>query len=391
MEKKQQSTSLALMTLSFLTLASSAVSPALASVGQAYPDVPKTMISLLTTLPSLLAVPMTLLCGQVAGRTVSYRKLALAGLVCNMVSGIAPAFTSNFYLLLFWRALFGCGTGILTPLIMPAMMATFQGEEVHKQASRNAAATNIGAVLFQMFGGIACARWGWQTTFLIYVIIAPAILLVAKIFPEPPPPTDGVTRASSGQMRPIYKWCAVYFVHMVLFYVAVTETSDVVRQSGYGTAGTAAVILSVITLAGVGGGLLYKQINRWGIPLLVLAYSNLAAGYLVMALCPNVLVMGLGAALVGIGFGINMPALQVYVGQAVPGQIRAAASSVLAVFGSMGGFLSKFILAFLGARLGFDGGRGSFLVCVVGYLLLSGIFVICAVWGKKAKLRTEKV
>ena len=50
MIQNKKATSYTLVALSFLTLASSAVSPVLASVGEAYPDIPSTMISLLTTL-----------------------------------------------------------------------------------------------------------------------------------------------------------------------------------------------------------------------------------------------------------------------------------------------------------------------------------------------------
>ena len=130
MRDTKKATGLALISLSFLTLASSAVSPVLASVGQAYPDILSAMISLLTTLPSLLAIPMTLFCGHIAGKRISYRSLAICGLACNFISGIAPAFTHNFYLLLLFRALFGCGTGILTPLVMPIMMSVLDRKSV---------------------------------------------------------------------------------------------------------------------------------------------------------------------------------------------------------------------------------------------------------------------
>ena len=56
---------------------------------------------------------------------------------------------------------------------------------MHQQASLNAVFTNIGAVMFQMMGGVACARWGWQATFLIYVVVFPALLIVIRFMPEP--------------------------------------------------------------------------------------------------------------------------------------------------------------------------------------------------------------
>ncbi|WP_367924345.1 MFS transporter [uncultured Ruthenibacterium sp.] len=380
MDTKQKNISFALIAISFLTLASSAVSPALASMGQAYPDVPATLISLLTTLPSLLAVPMTLLCGQIAGKYVSYRALVIGGLLCNLISGVAPAFTQNFYLLLVWRGLFGCGTGILSPLIMPMMMATFEGQRVYRQASYNAIATNIGAVVFQMLGGVVCAAMGWKAMFMIYFLILPVLLLVAKIMPEPPrqEKSKDSPPVTFSLLKPSFKWCVLYFTHMVLFYVSVTEISGVVMESGFGTSTVSAVLLSLTTLVGVAGSYLYKSVNHRGTGFLGLSYLSLAAGYYVMAISGNVFVMAVGAILIGIGFGINMPAAQVYVGQSVPGYARNVAASILAVCGNIGGFLSKFILAGITGFLGLEGGRNAFLVCVVGYLVLAFLMGLLA-------------
>ena len=384
MIQNKKATSYTLVALSFLTLASSAVSPVLASVGEAYPDIPSTMISLLTTIPSLLAIPMTLFCGQIAGKKVSYRVLTVCGLTCNLISGVAPFFTHNFYLLLLWRALFGCGTGILTPLIMPVMMSVFRGAEVHQQASLNAVFTNIGVVMFQMMGGVACARWGWQATFLIYVVVFPALLIVIRFMPEPPALTDEEKnkKIPLSMFRPILKWCNLYFVHMILFYVCVTETSDVVMKSGFGSSMTAAVILSLVTLSGVAGGWLYKFINKWEIRALGGAYLFLSAGYLLMALSSNAVIMGVGAMLVGIGFGVNMPALQVFVGLEIPGYARSNAASFLNVFGSLGSFLSKFIMTAIAGMFGYENGRFNFVVCVNAYLVMA---LFCFLTGQKKR------
>lgn len=384
MRDTKKATGLALISLSFLTLASSAVSPVLASVGQAYPDIPSAMISLLTTLPSLLAIPMTLFCGHIAGKRISYRSLAICGLACNFISGIAPAFTHNFYLLLLFRALFGCGTGILTPLVMPIMMSVFQGDEVHRQASRNAVSTNIGAVMFQMLGGVACARWGWEATFLIYIVILPALFVVAKMLPEPPALSeeDKKKKVSFSVFAPTIKWCVLYFCHMLLFYVCVTETSSVIFERGFGDSMTAAVILSLVTFSGVIGGWIYKFINGWGIRALGLAYVFLALGYLVMSVCPNVFVMGAGAVIVGIGFGVNMPAIQVFVGMEVPAYARSNAASFANVFGSLGSFFSKFVMTAAAGVFGFQNSQSNFVICVAAYLILA---VFCFAFALRAK------
>lgn len=150
--------SVPLLALAFVQLASSAVSPALANMSQAFPEVSPAYIGMLSTLPSFLGIPCTLLCGKIVGRMVSYRTLAIGGMVISLVCGIAPAFTDSFPLMMLWRALFGMGYGIISPLMMPMVMANFHGEEIYRQTSMNAVSTNVGAVVFQLLGGYACSE-----------------------------------------------------------------------------------------------------------------------------------------------------------------------------------------------------------------------------------------
>lgn len=124
----QRAASISLLALAFVQLASSAVSPALANMSQAFPDVSPALIGMLSTLPSFLGIPCTLVCGKIVGQKVSYRTLANLGMVVSLVCGIAPAFTNSFALMLVWRALFGMGYGVISPLMMPMVMANFEGE-----------------------------------------------------------------------------------------------------------------------------------------------------------------------------------------------------------------------------------------------------------------------
>ena len=91
---QQKAASVSLLALAFVQLSSSAVSPALANMSQAFPEVSPALIGMLSTLPSLLGIPCTLLCGKIVGRKISYRTLATFGLVISLVCGIAPAFTN---------------------------------------------------------------------------------------------------------------------------------------------------------------------------------------------------------------------------------------------------------------------------------------------------------
>lgn len=385
---QQKAASVSLLALAFVQLSSSAVSPALANMSQAFPEVSPALIGMLSTLPSFLGIPCTLLCGKIVGRKISYRTLATLGMVISLVCGIAPAFTNSFALMLLWRALFGMGYGIISPLMMPMVMANFDGEDIYRQTSMNAVSTNIGAVVFQMLGGYACSALGWRATFMIYVLLLPSLLAVVFFLSEPPHQerrTNEKKLSPAEIMRASGKWCVYYLLHMVFFYVSVLQTSNVVRTSNFGGADTAAIILSVVTGGGVLGGYLYKRIKSWGVNSLTFAYVALALGYAVLTICPNIWVMGIGAVIVGIGFGINMPALQIFVGLAVPGYARSEAASYLNVFGSVGGFISSFVVTKIVQLCDWQPGRPSFVVCVVGYCVLA----VSLIAGKNLKKADE--
>ena len=92
--------------ISFLTLSASAVSPVLSEIGTSYPNVPQTIVALMTTLPTLIAIPATLITGRVLGSKLKYRTAIIWGIALNLVGGLMPIVTESFGLLLFWRALF---------------------------------------------------------------------------------------------------------------------------------------------------------------------------------------------------------------------------------------------------------------------------------------------
>jgi len=60
------------MTLFFMSMAIGAINPVLQNIAEAFPDIPFTTIALVTTLPSLLIIPTTIIAGNIVGTKVSY-------------------------------------------------------------------------------------------------------------------------------------------------------------------------------------------------------------------------------------------------------------------------------------------------------------------------------
>ena len=388
--KTQISHSLELISL--LMLSSSAVSPVLSEIGAAYPNVPETIVALLTTLPTLIAIPVTLITGRIIGIKIRYRTVIIWGIILNLVGGLMPIVTKTFELLLVWRAILGLGTGFLTPVVVPIMMAVFQGKEIHIQASKNSVSTNIGAVAFQMFGGVLCASLGWRGTFLVYSIFIPSLIIICTSMPEPQIKNviskDTFTLLREGT-KPVLKWYILYMVHMLFFYVAITEMSKVVADSHFGNSSVTGIALSIITVGGILGGIVYQWLYHFGAKTFSIAYTFLAVGYLIMQFSASRMSLILGAFIVGIGFGIHMPAIQVAVGKDAEKNKRGEAAAVASVFASIGSFFSKFLMTAIVGLLGKQTGRASFGVCVVGYFMLAVIVLFLTSENEKIKFGCE--
>ncbi|MGI6055993.1 MAG: hypothetical protein ACOYBD_03265 [Bilifractor sp.] len=79
------------MTLYFVSMAITVVTPAMATFMEHWPDKAE-YISYISTLPTLFIVIGTFLAGAVMGRKIKYRTLAIIASVIALIGGVAPAF-----------------------------------------------------------------------------------------------------------------------------------------------------------------------------------------------------------------------------------------------------------------------------------------------------------
>ena len=169
---------LAILAMSFITLAASATSPALATISKSFPEASPTAIASIATLSSLTAVPCTILSGMIAGRRVRFRTLTALGLIVTFLGGLLPVFAGSIYEILLGRAILGVGTGLIAPLTSTLVLYLFSGDEVPKQLGRNAMATNVGAVIFQLL-----QKWGnvdWKEMYRTFNMGIGMILIVSQ-------------------------------------------------------------------------------------------------------------------------------------------------------------------------------------------------------------------
>ena len=175
---------IAVCAIAFLTLVSSATSPALAVIGDNFPEASPEAIASIATLDTLTSVPFTIVTGLLLGRFVKFRVMTVLGLIISFIGGILPYFAANIGEILVGRAILGIGHGLIVPITNTLTLSLFKGDEVSKQFSRNSMATNCGAILFQLLGGFL-GDLNWRLPFVVYVAIVPVLIITIICLPEP--------------------------------------------------------------------------------------------------------------------------------------------------------------------------------------------------------------
>lgn len=104
------------------------LSPVLSSVHAYYPGVDVSLIQMLVTVPTLMAVVVALLTGWLA-LYISKKKIFLFAALVAGVTGLVPLLSDSFWTLFLFRALYGVALGIVVSLVTALVADFFDGEE----------------------------------------------------------------------------------------------------------------------------------------------------------------------------------------------------------------------------------------------------------------------
>ncbi|MBN2302822.1 MAG: MFS transporter [Lentisphaerae bacterium] len=174
---------IAVLSLSLLTImAAAAVSPALAKIKAAFPDVGKTVIKLTLTLPALLIIPFSLISGWLAAKWTP-RKTLITGLIIFCIGGMGGGLAANITQLLAFRAVLGIGVGLIMPLSTSLIADLFEGDERTKMMGLSGSVSHFGGVIFLILSGwLACISW--RAAFAVYALGFLSLALTLTRLPE---------------------------------------------------------------------------------------------------------------------------------------------------------------------------------------------------------------
>ena len=152
------------------------ISGALATIGANFPDVSELAIQNLIAIPCIVVIPVTVLVGKLM-ESISKKVIALVGAVLFLIGGVAPAFMSNFTLILVMRGIFGVGVGVAQVVSTALVAENFEGAEREKVQGNLQACQMLGCALLVFTAG-ALADVKYNLAYYVHFIAIITIVLV---------------------------------------------------------------------------------------------------------------------------------------------------------------------------------------------------------------------
>lgn len=315
MKKNQGKLALAILVLSFLTLSVTAISPIIAQMTEVFSDVPEGRIQLLVTVPSVMVLVFSALCG-VLSRFLKEKVLIICGLLLYLLGGLGPFVCTEVNQMIVFRFLLGAGIGLVSPFSQSLICKWFSGETQKRLMGFQAAFVNIGSLICTLLVGVLSV-WGWRRTFLCYLIGLPVLLLAILYIPchreEQAPPSQEKNRPRMGSavLRPavLFDFVVSAFIALLIFSYF-TNVSLVVTQKRIGGTGLTSIAVAVYYLAGVLSGLAFARIQKvFGKKLLEAATLCMCVGFLALAAAGNMPVVFLASMIMSIGYTLIIPCM----------------------------------------------------------------------------------
>ncbi|WP_300668649.1 MFS transporter [Desulfoluna sp.] len=340
----------AILSVALLTvMAGAAISPAVATIADAFSSTRPEIIKLVVTLPPLMVIPFALLAGRLTD-AFGKKKVLLTGLWLYLIGGIGGGFASTIHVLLFCRALLGLSVGLIMPISTALVSDFFEGEKATRMMGWISASNHLGGMAAQILSG-ALATLCWRYSFGAYGLACVAIAMVLFYLPEPAGKKRPCTSPKPRLSVPVYLCAGAIFLLMLVFYTVPVNIALFIAKTGMGDASSSGMACAFITGGGFVMGLCFQRVYT------ALKYFSVVVGIALMA-CGLGFLSGaetlppvfFGVALVGLGEGYLLPYIFHCVRTSVDVDQSVSAMALISSMMYLGQFSSPLLIDKIGSH-----------------------------------------
>lgn len=357
---------------SLTVMAGATIAPSLPRMAVHFQDAPqaqmlvKMLLSVHALFIALTAPLMGMLMDRFGRRPVLAVSLLLYGL-----GGSSGAYLDSLYAIMAGRALLGIAVAGIMSGFTTLIGDYYKGERRNRLMGMQAAFTGFGGLVFLTAGGML-ADVSWRYPFLIYLFAfcilpgALAYLYEPETASHGQAGTEGEERDSLVRFLPIY---LLAFAGMVIFYMIPVQLPFYLKSLG-GVSNTGiGVAIGTMNMIGALSSMQFGRLKRRLSNAAIFALFSLlmGLGYGVVWLAGGYFGVLTGMVVAGMGFGLLMPNVNVWLLSLVSARSRGRAVGGLTTFFLLGQFVSPMLFEPLVERFGIRNCFGA-----VGAVLMAG-------------------
>lgn len=393
-------TKIAFLGISFMLTSAYAINGALPQMAEAL-GVTATEAQALSTTPSIFVTIFVLFSAFIAAKLGDKKTIAL-GMILVGVAGAVPLFVASYPVILVSRMVLGAGLGIFNSLAVSMIAVMYQGQTRATMLGWRAAVEQIGQAVLTFIAGLLLA-FGWQMTFLVYLLAFPILYLFYRQVPET---SDMVNEAeaeaeakddkTTPAIRPATKmspmvWVLAFFAaFLVIDYMAIQLSFPFMAQNVGVNGMVVSTILSFMLVAAMMGGILYGTVQKiFGrytlqVGLLLMAVSN----FLVAFSNQNFIILTIGVLLIGFPMQLISPFIFSQLPQLAPLKKQPLVTSIILIGFNVGVFVEPFVLSLMSGILGNptrNADSAAYTTTPVLAFILLGLTVVTLITNHKKK------
>lgn len=381
---------IALLSVSMLVAVAPAINANIPAMKEAFPQIPLSMVEMITTIPSLFLMISVLTSGFIA-KKIGYKQTIMLGLGIVAISGIIPVFIGNFYLVLFSRAALGFGIGLFNSLLIGLISYFFDGNERTTIIGYHEALGGLGGMLITYIAG-QLMHVNWQAPFISYAIAIPVFFIFWKVIPKVK--TEDILHKNTKQVvvnDGKEGNFSIVFVFMILIVIGATlnmtmgiKVSSLIVEQGYGSASDASTVIMLLSLGAMISGFLFgKMYNIFKNYIMSVGFMITALAMFIIGISNASWMTVLGGFLVGFGFRVMMPCLTNIVNSSHLKNPTLATSLLLVAY-NLGSAFAPYGSMLIQKFSWTSDLRGVFYVDGIGFICLAVIvFIVNKLKGKQ--------
>lgn len=375
------------LTASIVNTMGGLVNPTIATMANAYPDVPLSTIQLVSTLPMFAGIPTSLFAGKIINKLGAKWTLISSFSIFMIASVIPTVFRTNFMPILVCRVISGLASGVITPVNSTLVNTYIEPERRPSMFGyMQSLGSAIGVVLTSLVGIIAVQNV-FNIWYLHLVLVIPVCLGImlpkAPQWEEETPAvkTESADSKTQGKGKiPCAAWMTIVlmFLFSVFSYPAFLYISSLIEANGMGDAALSGFVTSASTVGGVLESLLfgrlYKKLGKTVLPIFMLL---LVINYFLFAFTKSPVLYLLGNFIGGIGYFSLFVSFNTALSVNCSSSTFQAAAGIMAALKRIGIFLSSYIMDFISAIAGQAGNFAfPFIICGVVFAIIAGILFV---------------